>query len=134
MVILGKFLSKITVFLDEKCPKMTIVCPKCDSWRSNQDQWRSIGTDAVYFFLHELFYPTYTSHLALSYWVLWKNFSSVNPYKLQKKSPNIFGKYVTNGTFFFAKKTLTNYCEGVTILATSNNQYTQPSMEFVSQK
>jgi len=35
-----------TVFLDKELSKMTIVCPKCASWRSNQE-WHSIGADTV---------------------------------------------------------------------------------------
>ena len=38
--IFVKFLSKKLVILDENCPKLTIVCLKCASWRS-------IGADTV---------------------------------------------------------------------------------------
>ena len=34
------------VFWDEKLSKITTVCPKCASWRSNQE-WRTIGADKV---------------------------------------------------------------------------------------
>ena len=46
MVIFGQILSKNTLILDKKLLKMTIVCPKCAPWRSNQE-WRSICVDTV---------------------------------------------------------------------------------------
>ena len=46
MVIFHNFCPKIQ---NKKWPKITIVCPKCASWRSNQE-WRSISTNTVYCF------------------------------------------------------------------------------------
>ena len=46
MVNFGKKSSKITLFLDNFSPKLTVVCPKCVSWRSNQE-WPSICADTV---------------------------------------------------------------------------------------
>ena len=44
--------SKITVFSDDFLPKLAIVCPKCVSWRSNQE-WPSICADTVcYIFIY----------------------------------------------------------------------------------
>ena len=37
---------KITVFLDDFSPKLTIVSPKCVSWLSNQE-WCSICVDTI---------------------------------------------------------------------------------------
>ena len=47
MVYFAEKSSKITVFLADFSPKLTIVRPKCVSWRSNQE-WRSIGMDTVF--------------------------------------------------------------------------------------
>ena len=47
MVNFGENLAKIAVFSDDFSPKLTIVCPKCVSWRSNQE-WHSICADAVF--------------------------------------------------------------------------------------
>ena len=44
----GQKSAKITVFLDDFSPKLTIVCPKCVSCRSNQE-WHSICADTVVF-------------------------------------------------------------------------------------
>ena len=48
MIYFSEKSSKITVFLADFSPKLTIVRPKCVSWRSNQE-WHSICADTVVF-------------------------------------------------------------------------------------
>ena len=46
MVTFDEKSLKIIVFSDDSSPKLTMVCPKCVSWRSNQERC-SIGADTV---------------------------------------------------------------------------------------
>ena len=54
MVYFGEKSSKITVFLADLLPKLTIVGPKCVSWHSNQE-WRSICADTVCYLIYDCF-------------------------------------------------------------------------------